>query len=182
MSGEMLPFGGCEYFCLLGLLLVGRGADFLSTWVATPNLVLEGNPLARRMGWKFGGLVNLALAFWLTTTLVVVTASLLVAARNFHSAWVMRAMGEEDYRAWFTQRVSETTLPLCALCLLGETGPTALVGAGVIRWSREDSPAFAIGCGVVSYALIVLFYTSLSWWRMRRHIGSCRSPAPTINL
>ena len=31
-----------------------RGMDFLSTWVATPNLVLEGNPIAKKLGWKMG--------------------------------------------------------------------------------------------------------------------------------
>ena len=28
--------------------------DFLSTWVATPNLVLEGNPIAKKLGWRWG--------------------------------------------------------------------------------------------------------------------------------
>jgi len=175
MSGEMLSFGSAPHLLMLGLLLFARGADFLSTWVATPNLVLEGNPLAKKMGWKLGALVNLALcfalSFWVTTALVVVTASLLVAAHNFHSAWLMRTMGEEAYRNWFAQRVAETRPALQLLCLLGETGLTALVGAGVIWWSAMDSCAFAIGAGVVAYALIVLFYSSLSLWRLRRNLG-----------
>ena len=172
MSGTMLSFGSSSYLWMLGLLLFGRGADFLSTWVATPNLVLEGNPLARKLGWKFGGLLNLALclamAFWTTTALVVVTASLLVAAHNFHFAWLMRSMGEEPFRHWFAVRVAEARLPLYVVCLLGETGLTALIGAGVIFWSEMDSKAFAIGAGIVAYAVIVLFYTSLSLWRVRR--------------
>lgn len=44
---ETVPFAGKIYFVMLSLLLVARGADFLSTWVATPNLVLEGNPSPR---------------------------------------------------------------------------------------------------------------------------------------
>jgi hypothetical protein len=175
MSGEMLSFGGGPYLLMLGLLLSARGADFLSTWVATPNLVLEGNPLAKKLGWRIGGVVNLALcfalAFWTTTALVVVTASLLVAAHNFHVAWLMRTMGEEAYREWFARRVAETRPALHLLCLFGETGLTALVGAGVIYWSEMDSCAFAIGAGMVAYALIVLLYTSLSLWRLRRGIG-----------
>ena len=61
MTGDTLPFGSRAYLRMLGLLLFGRGADFLSTWVATPNLVLEGNPLAKKLGWKLGAFVNLAL-------------------------------------------------------------------------------------------------------------------------
>jgi hypothetical protein len=106
-------------------------------------LVLEGNPLAKKLGWKLGGLVNLALcfglAFWMTTALVVVTASLLVAAHNFHLAWLMRLMGEDNFRHWFADRVAEARLPLYIFCLLGETTLTALVGVGVILWSPADS-------------------------------------------
>ena len=175
MSEDTLSFGSAPHLLMLGLLLFARGADFLSTWVATPNLVLEGNPLAKKMGWKIGALVNLALcfalSFWTTTALVVVTASLLVAAHNFHAAWLMRSMGEEAYRQWFAGRVAETPPLLHLLCLFGETGLTALVGAGVIYWSAMDSCAFAIGAGMIAYALIVLLYSMLSLWRLRRGMG-----------
>jgi hypothetical protein len=175
MNGDALSFGSSDYLRLVALLLFGRGADFLSTWVATPNLVLEGNPVAKKLGWKLGALVNLALcfglAFWPATALAAVTASLLVAAHNFHLAWLMRSMGETAFRLWFVERMAETRLPLCLACLLGETGATGLVGAGLLHWSPEDSVPFAIGCGIVAYAFILLFYTSLSLWRLRRHAG-----------
>ena len=48
---EWLRFGSREYCLLLLLMLFVRGMDFLSTWVTTPNLVLEANPLARKLGW-----------------------------------------------------------------------------------------------------------------------------------
>lgn len=173
MNADALSFGSSQYLYMMGLLVFGRGADFFSTWVATPNLLLEGNPLAKKLGWKLGGVVNLALcfglAFWPETALAAVTASLLVAAHNFHLAWLMRSMGEEAFRLWFQQRMVESRLPLYMTCLLGETGATALVGVGLLCWCPDNSKAVAIGCGIVAYALIVLFYTSLSLWRMRRH-------------
>src|SRR5437879_13163442 len=57
----MVPLGGRLYFYFRMLLLVSRGADFLSTWIATPNLVMEGNPLANKPGWKWGSFINVAL-------------------------------------------------------------------------------------------------------------------------
>jgi hypothetical protein len=175
MTWDALTFGSSSYLCMMGLLLFGRGADFFSTWVATPNLLLEGNPVAKRLGWKFGGVVNLALcfglAFWPATALAAVTASLLVAAHNFHLAWLMRSMGEEAYCHWFQQRIAESRLPVHLVCLLGESGATALIGVGLLCWCPEDSKAYAIGCGIVAYAFILLFYTSLSLWRLRRHAG-----------
>jgi hypothetical protein len=174
MTGELLPFASRGYFLMLALLVFARGMDFLSTWVATPNLVLEGNPLAKKMGWKIGGVVNVVLcftfAFWPLTAIIVVTAGLLVAAHNFHVAWLMRSMGEEAYREWFLQQISRARMPFYVGCLLGETILTALVGGGVLASSSVDSVPFAIGLGVVAYALIVLFYTSLSLWRLRRRM------------
>ena len=39
---DPVPFGSRAYLVMLVLLVFSRGMDFLSTWVATPNLVLEG--------------------------------------------------------------------------------------------------------------------------------------------
>jgi hypothetical protein len=146
--------------------------DFLSTWVATPHLLLEGNPLARRLGWKWGALLNLALccvfAFWPMTAIIIITAGLLVAAHNFHSAWLMRSMGEAAYREWFLERVWETPRFLYFACLCGETVLTAMPGLALILFCEDDSIPFAVGYGIVGYAGIVLFYTSLSLWRLRR--------------
>jgi len=174
MTGDFLPFASRGYCLMLALLLFARGMDFLSTWLATPNLLLEGNPLARKLGWKLGGLVNVALcfvfAFWPLTAIIIITAGLLVAAHNFHVAWLMRSMGEEAYREWFLEQISRARFPLYFVCLLGETALTGLVGAALICFSGIESIPFAIGLGILAYAVIVLFYTSLSLWRVRRGI------------
>src|SRR6185295_10784653 len=99
---ETAPFGSTAYLVTLSLLVFARGMDLLSTRIATPNLVLEANPIARRLGWTWGGLFNLLfaglLACWPVPALVVVTTSLMVAGRNFKSAWLMRSLGEEGYQ------------------------------------------------------------------------------------
>jgi hypothetical protein len=175
MSDEMLSFGSRSYFLMLGLLVFARGMDFFSTWVATPNLILEGNPLAKKLGWKLGAIVNIILcvsfAFWPLTAIIVITAGVLVAAHNFRSAWLMRSLGEEAYRQWFMDRILQTPPFLCFFCLLGETILTGLVGTAVVYFSDVDSIPFAVGMGIIAFAVIVLFYTSLSLWRLRRRMG-----------
>jgi len=172
MTGDTLPFASREYFWYFALLLFARGMDFLSTWVATPHLLLEGNPLARKLGWKWGALLNVSLccvfAFWPLSAVIVMTAGFLVAAHNFHSAWLMRTMGEAAFRDWFLARVDQTPRSLYFACLCGETLLTALPGGALIWFCEADSLPFAIGYGIVGYAAIVLFYTSLSLWRLRR--------------
>jgi hypothetical protein len=171
MTGDFLPFASREYCLMAALLFFARGMDLFSTRVATPQLKLEANPLARRLGWKFGIPVNVAVcigfSFWPLPAIIIATSGLLVAAHNFKSAWLMRGMGEDAYRELIVEQIARAGMPLCLLCLFGETALTALIGAALVCFSGMESVPFAIGLGVLGYAAIVLFYTSLSLWRLR---------------
>src|SRR5688572_2235910 len=181
---DTVPFGSKWYFLMLTLLIFSRGMDFLSTWVATPNLVLEGNPIAKKLGWTWGLVVNVVLvillAMWPVAAIVISTASVMVAARNFQSAWLMRTLGEHSYRDWHVERVQETRISVYLFCLFGNTLLTAGVGFAIILFSRTETGELplvpvAIGMGIVSYAFAVVFYTLLAIWRLRRAMG--RGPA-----
>jgi hypothetical protein len=169
---ETIPFGSALYFVILALLLFARGADFLSTWIATPNLVLEANPIAKKLGWKGGAVLNLVLctvfAAWPLPAIVISTTSLLVAARNFQSAWLMRCLGEEPYRYWVVERVRETPMPLYLFCLLAQTALVAAIGVGLMCFSQWHLVPFAVGMGIVTYAVAVTLFTLLALWRVRR--------------
>ena len=169
---DTVSFASRDYCLSLLLLVFARGMDFLSTWIATPNLVLEGNPLAKKLGWKWGLALNVvlcvALAAWPLSAIVVATASVLVAARNFQSAWLMHSLGEEIYRQWHVERVQETRVTLYLFCLAGNTLLTAGVGTALIYFSDLRRVPFAIGMGMVAYAIAVAFYTLLAIWRIRR--------------
>ena len=173
--GDFVPFAGGDYLLLLGLLVFARGMDFLSTWVATPNLVLEGNPLAKKLGWKWGVPVNvllcMAFALWPLPAIVISTSSVLVAARNFQQAWLMRSLGEDVYRTWHVARLQETRISLYLFCLLGQTALTAAVGGALIYFNEAQLVATSIGLGIIAYAGAVAFYTLLSVWRIRRSMG-----------
>ena len=173
---DLVAFGSRTYGEIFLLLLVARSMDFLSTWIATPNMVLEGNPLAKKLGWRWGIPVNVLMcfgfAFWPLPAIVISTTSVLVAARNFQSAWLMRSLGEQSYREWHVERVQETNISLYLFCLFGQTLLTGGVGAGVILATsghQKDEPvALAIGLGIIAYALAVAFYTLLGIVRLRR--------------
>jgi hypothetical protein len=171
---DFVPFGNRIYLLLLLLLLVARGMDFLSTWLATPNMVLEGNPIAKKLGWRWGIPVNLGMcflfAYWPLPAIVISTTSVLVAARNFQSAWLMRSLGEQLYRDWHVERVQETSVTLYLCCLFGQTVLTGGLGLVVIYFSeRAREPVLmAIGLGIVAYALAVTVFTLLGVWRLRR--------------
>ena len=169
---DYVPFGSRWYALMFLLLLGSRGMDVLSTWIATPNMVLEGNPIAKKLGWKWGLPLNAVLCFafasWPMSAIVISTTSVLVAARNFQSAWLMRSMGEEAYRHWHVERIQETRITLYLFCLAGNTLLTAAVGAAVICFSSLALVPFAIGVGIVGYAGAVAFYSLLGIWCLRR--------------
>src|SRR5215469_9014937 len=169
---EFLAFGSRDYCLMVLLLMFSRGTDILSTWIATPNLKLEGNPIAKKLGWRWGIPVNVAMcfgmAFWPVTAIAISTTSVLVAARNFQSAWLMRSMGEENYRDWHVSRLQETRITLYLFCLAGNTLLAAAVGVAVIYFSGELLIPLAIGLGIVTYAIAVAFYSILGVWRLRR--------------
>ena len=174
--GEFVPFGSGYYLAFLALLVFARGMDFLSTWVATPNLVLEGNPFVKRLGWKWSIPLNVAVclgfAVWPLTAVVLSTTSVLVAARNFQHAWLMRSLGEEPYRSWHAARMQETRVSLFLFCLLGQTALPAGLGGALLYFSNPRYLApMAIGLGIITYAIAMAFFTLLSVWRMRRAMG-----------
>ena len=163
-----------------------------STWLATPNMVLEGNPIAKALGWRWGlpinALICFIMAFWALPAVVFSTTSTLVAARNFQSAWLMRSLGEQVYRDWHVQRMQETPITLYLLCLAGNTLLTSAVGAALIYFSDMNLVPFGIGVGIVAYGVAVAVFTLMGMLRLHRatlraqeRVCLLRKAAPTTN-
>lgn len=169
---ETIPFWSSEYFVYLALLAFSRGMDFLSTWVATPRMVLEGNPIAKRLGWKWGGLVNLILCVGFACAplpaVIISTTSVLVAARNFQGAWLMRTMGEEAYRSWMSERLAEGRMGLFVFCLVAQSVLTALIGVALLWHGGNMLVPVGVGIGLLGYSFAVLLYSLISIWHRRK--------------
>lgn len=172
---DSVPFGSGMWFLCLGLLVFGRGMDLLSTRLATPNLILEANPIARRLGWKWGPAFNLLICLATASSpfgsVILTTTSLLVAAHNFHSAWVMRALGEADYTAFMSAQFARTPKSVYLGCLVAETGLVGLLGAALVYFGGDELVPVGIGIGMICYAGVVLFFSLLSVWRIRWRMG-----------
>lgn len=168
---DILPFGSPAWWVFAGLALAGRAADLFSTYVATPNLALEGNPIARKLGWKKGIPLNLVVALAVgcqpLLAVAITTTSLLVAARNFQNAWLMRSMGEWRYRLWISERLDEAPPWLAALCFLAEAGLTSIPGIALLILGGDRLVPFGVGLGMTAYSAAVALFTMLALWRRR---------------
>ncbi|MGB0582894.1 MAG: hypothetical protein ACPGVU_24695 [Limisphaerales bacterium] len=169
---EPIPVDSGYYILLVLILALARGADLLSTWIASPNLALEGNPIVRWLGWRLGMLANvmlcLVVARYPLISVAAATMSILVAARNFKTAWMMRAMGEERYLAFSLNQMLLTDRRLYYFCLFAECFLFGIIGLAVACYSEVPSTPLAVGVGIVLYAVAVGFYSCLSLWRSLR--------------
>lgn len=168
-SDAWIPFGSSLWGWFLSMLLLARAFDLLSTWIATPNLAFEGNPLMRRLGWRIGLPLNLAFvliaACWPMLTISLTTTSLLVSARNLQSAWLIRSHGQDAYRRWMSERLTAGSRLLAWACFLGEAAMFASIGVALMWVSRWQLLPFSIGLGILVYAGAVAMFMTLSIWR-----------------
>ncbi len=163
--------GSLIWWCDCIAIAVGRGADMASTWIATPRLELEGNPIARWLGWRRGVWLNILLlpvvACWPMLAVSLSTTSCLVASRNLQQAWLMRSMGESRYRCWMAGRMMDSRRVVVLACYLGEAMLVGGVGGVLMLVGPMNVVSFGIGLGLAAYGFVIATFTSWSILRCR---------------
>jgi hypothetical protein len=149
---------------LFAFLLLGRLGDLVTTYLVTPTLVLEGNPLVRRGGWRFALITSVVCAapyFSIHLAIALIVASLLASAGNAGRVWVARTMGE---RAQFEFMIAMARRGKRAHALLGVLASASfivLVGLFVfLLYPQTDEWAFWVAAGVVGYGAAIAVHGS----------------------
>ena len=156
---------------LFALLLIARLGDIGSTFLISPELKLEANPIARRLGWRFivPSLLICIVPYLSTPVAVGILApSLFISASNIGKLWMVRAMGEEGYLDHLTRiaagtRLRQALFPLWAMALF-----TMLAGATLIFLSASPPNQLAawFGFGIVLYGIVQMLYGTLAFRRI----------------
>lgn len=164
---------------LCALILLGRLGDIGSTYLVTPQLRLEANPLVRKLGWRFAvATLFVCLIPYYSTALgiVVLIPSLMVSAANTSKIWFARAYGEVAYgelilRLARQTRLSQALIPTWLAALF-----IALIGLVLLLLSPDPNQdwGFWFGIGFLSYALVVALYGSLFFVRLFRRAHANR--------
>lgn len=174
MSELYAPPFGLAYWAGVALLLFARGLDFLSTWIATPSLLLEANPIARRLGWRGGLAVNLLVCLVVAVipfmAVLISVTSVLVAARNFQAAWVSRTMGEYEYREHLEELFGRANKRLVLGCVWAQGLLYSAVGCALAVLTN-DLLVQAVGGGIVGFGLAIAVH-STHYYRRARHVLS----------
>jgi len=160
-------------FTLAMLILVSRLGDIGSTYLASPNLELESNTVIRRWRWPFAVLTVLVFVtpYWdIGSGIVIMVASLLVAASNSSKIWLIRAMGETEYFALMV-RMAARAKPVHSFIysLMPALFMTILGGTVIYLYPSENTDlGYHVGLGILGYALVVAIYGPLTFLRYRK--------------
>jgi Na+-transporting NADH:ubiquinone oxidoreductase subunit NqrB len=158
---------------LFVVLLVSRVGDILTTYVATPNLKLEGNPIVRRLRWPFA-VVSILIAFIAYVDLgLALTAAglfLLVCASNAAKMWMMRVLGEEEYLKLYSSMVQRATFTFSLTCLWAPSFFIFILGMAMYAFTGEAG--HSVADGFFLYAFAIGFYGTFSYLRSRRKVST----------
>lgn len=158
---------------LAALILISRLGDLGSTYLASPNLELESNSVIRRLRWPFAALTTLVfiIPWWdVGSGIVIMVASLLVAASNSSKLWLIRAMGESEYRALLVRMAAGAKPVPSVIFSLMPAGFMGILGATVMYLypSETTEPGYHVGLGILGYALVVAWYSPMTFLRYRK--------------
>lgn len=154
--------------------LISRLGDIGTTHLVSPTLKVETNPIARRLGWKYI-FATAAIAFIPYRSIhggvLVLTASLLIAASNASEAMLARFMGEENYAALGREAIRKMPLlvGLSLLCLPAIF--LMMLGLLMLLFFPQSSYrwGFDMAEGTMTAATAILIFYPIRFFSERRH-------------
>ena len=161
---------------LCGLLLLSRIGDIGTTYLVTPNLMLEANPIVRKLGWPFALLTLSACLLPYVHIPSAVTALIMflfVSASNAGKIWIVRTMGEKAYAALLLDLARRSRLSHALLGVAATAFFVAVAGGTIVLFYPSDEAwGFWLGLGVLLYAFAVWFYGTLATVRLFRRAAA----------
>lgn len=158
---------------LIAALALSRGLDFLSTWLVTPRLELEANPLMRRAGWGRMALINLPLTalplLHHGLSIALIVTSLLAAGSNLTGGALARGVGEK--RQLENQLRALKKRGTAGALVMNSAGSLIVcAGGGFIMAlaGPAESRGWWAGLGVVMFGLTGLVHYNLAIIRLGR--------------
>jgi len=158
---------------LAALLFIARLGDIGTTYLLSPKLKLEANPIIRRFRWPYAvATLFICLAPYVSPrgAVTILVASLLVSMSNSLRLWLVRTVGEEAYyqsvveaagRAKPRQSIALLFLPGIFMSLLAFT-------IFIFYSDPNNDWGFWIAAGVFAYALVLFTYMPVSFLRFRK--------------
>jgi hypothetical protein len=162
---------------LFVILLISRLGDVLSTYLATPNLALEANFIVGKLRWKFA-IATIAISFvaYYDASLAValIVPSILVSSANFGKVWMMRTMGEYEYRKLILNLARRSNLRTYILYVFLSSFFMASLGLLLLFFypNPNEDWGFWFAMGIVGFAFVTMVHFSISGRTMFKEVAS----------
>ena len=170
---------------LAALILVARLGDIGTTYLVTPTMQLEANPIARRLGWPFAIgtlLVFLVPYFSPEAGVAILMPSLLVSASNAGRVWTARTLGEAEYKALLMRVARQSRLSHAIAGVTASASFVVLTGLVVLLFYPNPSEdwAFWMGAGIVGYGVVMGLYGGVAFARLFREAAMASPRARAV--
>ncbi|HQU16104.1 MAG: hypothetical protein B7Z66_08880 [Chromatiales bacterium 21-64-14] len=154
-------------------ILISRIGDIGTTYLASPGLKLEANPIVRKFRWWYAFLTLFVcvIPYWNAGAgIMVMVVSFLVSTSNSMRLWFIRALGETEY-FHLQVRVASAANPVSSLMLI-LLPPVFMALLGISLWVVYPDPAIDPGywfaSGILVYGAVLAVYSPLHFLRLRR--------------
>ena len=167
------------------VLFLARAGDVGSIYLVNPTLRLVANPIVRKLGWPFL-LLTLGLCavpyFNTPVAMILIAWSLFATASNLSRAWLVRGLGEAEYRRVLRQAAAARPLRGSIALVVASSGAFGFAGLvllgiypGAGRWTWAS--VFAVG--MILYACGMAFSGCVFMRRLYREGGDAGG-APAV--
>lgn len=154
-------------------IFLGRIGDMTTTYLGSPKLKLESNPMVRKFRWP---LVLATFLLCLTPYIDVrigimfMVLFFMVTMSNSLRIWLIRAIGEDEYYLMLVRAAGQADLR-SSLILNMVPGVVMLflsLSLMVLYHNPDQDLGFWFACGILSYSIILFIYFPKNFMRLRR--------------
>jgi hypothetical protein len=156
------------------LILISRLGDIISTYLVTPTLKLEANPVVKKLGWRFAWLsvfVCLVPYYHTGVAVIILVPSLLVSASNIGKVWFVRTMGETEYSELVLGLVRRSKFSHVLFGIFLSSFFIFLAGL-VLLFLCPDTQNWGwwFGIGIVTYGIAMASWYSIYFCRLFKSV------------
>lgn len=162
-----------DYQHLLAILiLVARIGDIGTTYILTPNMKLEANPMMRKWRWPFA-LLSLLLCLMpyisQAAAVMLLVTSLMLSMSNSLRIWLVRSVGEVEYHRFAVAAAGKANSRESLFLVFLPGAFMLLLSLTMFLFYHDESQwGYWIAGGFLAYAMILLIYMPMGFTRYRR--------------
>ena len=160
-----------EHLVAIGILL-GRIGDVTTTYLGSPKLKLESNPVVRKLRWPLAAatlLLCIVPYFDMSMGIMLMVLFFLVCLSNSLRLWLIRALGEDEYFQLLVNAAGKANYRSSLILNFVPGIFMSLLAIGLlIFYPDPENNGYWFAYGILSYAVITMIYFPKNFIRLRK--------------